>query len=339
MKTDGRKLTPSAQAALRMRAVRAVVQGRQSQSAVARTLGLSRQHLNQWIALWRQGGWPALRAQKRGPKAGSVARLKGWQAAAVVKLITDRTPDQLRLPFVLWTRAAVADLLREHCGVRLSLSSVGRYLKAWGFTPQKPLRRAFERDPKAVAHWLKTQYPAIRRAAKQHKAEIHWGDEMGLRSDHPRGVTPVIPGTGTRCKCNVISTVSGRGTLRFMVFKGRFNTALYLSFLKRLRRGCTTMIFLIVDNHPVHLAQAVRRWIAAHADRLRVFYLPGYSPELKPDEYLNHDVKANAVGRRRAANADELERDVRGYLRSTQRRPQIVKNYFKAPPVRYAARF
>ena len=344
MKTDGRKLSPSAQEALRIRAVRAVVRGGQSQSAVARTMGLSRQHVNQWVGLYHEGGWPALKAQKRGPKAGTVARLKGWQAAAIVNLILDRTPDQLRLAFALWTREAVAELIKERFAIRLSLSTMGRYLRKWGFTPQKPLRRAFERDEKAVARWLKTAYPAIRREAKREGAEIHWGDEMGLRSDHqsgtsysPKGQTPVIPGTGKRFSRNVISTVTNRGTLRFMVFRQSFKTEVYLKFLRRLVRGERSKIFLIVDNHPVHLSAASQRWIEQHSGRIRVFYLPGYSPELNPDEYLNNDVKSNAVGRRRAANEEELERNVRGYLRGTQRRPQIVRNYFRAAPVRYAA--
>ena len=175
-------------------------------------------------------------------------------------------------------------------------------------------------------------------------AEIQWGDEMGLRSDHHagrtygrRGQTPVVPGTGQRFRCNVISAVSNRGRLAFMVFRHGFNAGTFLRFLRRLLRLATRRVFLIVDGHPAHRAKRVTTWVAAHADRLRLFFLPGYSPELNPDEYLNHDVKANAVGRQRAHDVDELVTNVRNYLRVTQRRPTCVRRYFQAPSVRYAA--
>ena len=157
----------------------------------------------------------------------------------MVNLITDRTPDQLKLPFVLWTREAVADLVRERFGIKISVWTAGRYLKRWGFTPQKPMRRAWERDDATVRRWLKVQYPRIRGEAKREGAEIHWGDEMGLRSDHqagrsysPKGKTPVIEGTGQRFGCNVISTVTNRGTLRFMVFRRRFTAKVFIEFLE-----------------------------------------------------------------------------------------------------------
>jgi transposase len=342
-RTDGRVLTPDAQEALRMRAIRAVRKG-MTQSEAARTFGVSRQHVIKWDRMQREGGWKALRLRKRGPKEGSMARLKGWQAAVIVNVITDRTPDQLKMPFVLWTREAVGMLIRERLGVTLSLVSVGRYLKKWGFTPQKPMRRAWERNPKKVAAWLKQKYPRIRREAKRDGAEIHWGDEMGLRSDHqtgttyaPKGQTPVIEGTGKRFGCHVISTVTNRGTLRFMTYRRRFTAAVFIQFLARLIRSTKPKVYLIVDNHPVHVSAAVRRWLEARTDRIRMFTLPEYSPELNPDEFLNHDVKANALGRRRPRDAEEMHADVSAYLRSTQRQPAIVRNFFKAESVRYAA--
>jgi transposase len=326
-----------------MRAIRAVRKG-MSQSEAARVFGVSRQHVIKWDRLQREGGWKALRSRKRGPKPGSAARLKGWQAAVIVNLITDRTPDQLKMPFMLWTREAVGMLIRERFGVALSLVSVGRYLKRWGFTPQKPARRAWERNPKEVAAWLKREYPRIRREAKRDGAEIHWGDEMGLRSDHqtgtsyaPKGRTPVIEGTGKRFGCHVISTITNRGTLRFMTYRRRFTAAVFIEFLSRLIRSVPGKTYLIVDNHPVHRSAAVRGWLEARSDRIRMFTLPAYSPDLNPDEFLNHDVKANALGRRRPRDAQEMLADVSAYLRSTQRQPAIVRNFFNAESVRYAA--
>lgn len=220
---------------------------------------------------------------------------------------------------------------------------MGRWLKRWGFTPQKPVRRAWEQEPKRVWHWLKETYPRVRQEAKQENGEIHWGDEMGLRSDHQagrsygrKGRTPVIGGTGQRFGCNMISTVTNRGTLRFMVFQGRFNAQVFLEFLRRLVKSAKRKVYLIVDRHRVHCAHVVKKWLEAHQEEIRLILLPPYSPELNPDEMLNHDVKANALGRRRPRDRMEMIADVRGYLRSTQKQPEIVKNYFHAPSVRYA---
>jgi transposase len=205
------------------------------------------------------------------------------------------------------------------------------------------MRRAYERDPVAVTRWLDEEYPRIREKARQEGAEIHWGDEMGVRSDHqagrsyaPRGQTPVVPGTGQRFGFSVISSITNRGNLRFMVFEGRFSAEVFIDFMKRLVRD-VGMIFLIVDRHPVHRAKKVHRWLKDRASEIRLFFLPAYSPDLNPDEYLNNDVKTNAVGRRRARNKDELKGNVRGYLASTQKRPNKIQRYFHADPVKYAS--
>jgi transposase len=338
---DGRKLSPEAQEALRIRVVEAILGGMKQEEA-ARVFKVARSSINNWMGRYREGGRAGLRRRKRGPKGGTA--LEPWQAAQTVRAITDRCPDQLKLPFALWTREAVVELMERKFEVKVSVWTAGRYLKRWGLTPQKPLRRAFEQDPEAVRHWLEVEYPKIRKAAKKAGAQIHWGDEMGLRSDHQagtsygrRGETPVILGTGQRFRLNMISTVTNRGTLRFMVFKKDFNAAVFIKFLRRLLRSVKAKIYLIVDRHPAHKAGAVKRWIKAHEDRIRMFFLPGYSPELNPDEYLNNDVKNNAVGRRRPATREEMRRDLEGYLRSTQRQPHIVRSFFHAEPVRYAA--
>ena len=342
---DARRLPPEAQEVLRRRVV-AAVRGGMGKTEAARAFGVTRQSIHNWLNAVEGRGVSALRARRRGPKPGA-RMLRSHQAATIVRSITASCPDQLRLPFALWTRDAVIHLARRRFGVSLSLSTVGRYLRGWGLTPQKPMRRAYERDPAAVKRWLDEHYPAIARRAKREKAEIHWGDEMGLRSDHQtgrsyskRGVTPVIPGTGRRFSCNMISTVTNRGTLAFMVFTERFTAPVMIKFLKRLTRhvgGAGRKVFLILDGHPVHKAAKVRRWAEANADRIELFLLPSYSPDLNPDEFLNNDVKSNALGRRRPADRTEMITGVRAYLRSTQRQPAIVKRYFHAESVRYAA--
>jgi transposase len=341
MKTqDARFLSPHAQEDLRRRVVGAV-RGGMYQAEAARTFRVSRQSVNNWMKKYRFGGLRRLRAGRRGRP--SVQRLAPHQAATAVRLISDRCPDQLKLPFVLWTREAVGELLARRFGVQVSVWTVGRYLHRWGFTPQKPLRRAYERDPELVRKWLQEKYPAICARARRDGAEIHWGDEMGLRSDHQagrswgrRGQTPVIPGTGRRFGCNMISTITNRGRLYFMVFKERFTARVFLRFLKRLRRQVGRKVILIVDEHPVHKAGDTTRWLKKQEKNLQMYFLPPYSPELNPDELLNQDVKTNAVGRRRAIDQADLVANVRGYLRSTQKMPHVVRSYFQEEHVRYA---
>jgi len=340
--SDARFLAPAAQEDLRRRVVHAVRAGGVKQVEAVRVFGVSRASIHNWLVAADEGGPAALRARKRGPKPHP--RLAGYQAATLVRLIETRCPDQLRLPFALWTREAVQEVMAKRYGIRVSLWTVGRYLKRWGFTPQKPLRRAYERNPAAVARWLREEYPAIRRRAKAEGAEIHWADEMGLRSDHQagrsygrRGQTPVVPGTGQRFGCNLISALTNRGRMAFMVFQERFTAPVFVRFMGRLVRLMRKRVFLIVDSHPVHRSRAVRRWVIAHREQIRVFRLPGYSPDLNPDEFLNQDVKTNAVGRQRPKDEPEMLRNVRSYLRSTQRRPDIVCSYFEHETVLYAA--
>ncbi len=340
---NARRITAEAQQELRLRVVRAIVQQGMSQAAACRTFGVGKTSVWRWLKAYRCGGERRLQARRRGrPKSSS---LKGHQAATTVRIITDRCPDQLKLPFALWTRAAVQELIEKRWGLRLSVWTVGRYLKNWGFTPQKPLRRAYEQNPAAVTRWLQQEYPAIARRAKTENAEIHWVDEMGLRSDHQTGTsygkkghTPVIPGTGQRFRCNMISTVTNRGKLAFMVFKQRFTGDVMKEFLQRLLRHARRKVFLIADSHPVHKSKKVQRWVERRCDDLELFFLPGYSPELNPDELLNQDVKSNALGRRRPGNQTEMTNDVRSYLHSTQKRPDIVKSYFEEEHVNYAAK-
>lgn len=339
---DARTLSAEAQEDLRKRVIRAVVDEGMSKAEAVRAFGVGKTAVFAWVKAYRTGGEAGLTSKRRGrPRKSTLA---GHQAATTVRIITERCPDQVKLPFALWTREAVADLIHLRWGLKLSVWTVGRLLKQWGFTPQKPLRRAFERDPQAVRKWLAEEYPTIAKEAKKQGAEIHWGDEMGLRSDHQagtsygrKGQTPVIPGTGQRFGCNMISTVTNRGRMAFMVFTERFTAKVMIKFLARLVRQAKRKIFLIVDGHPVHRSHKVAAWLEKHARQIALFRLPAYSPELNPDELLNQDVKSNAVGRRRPRDRNELLRGLRSYLRSTQRQPHIIARYFQHPSVAYAA--
>jgi transposase len=343
-KQDARSLPAEAQEDLRRRVVEAVQKGL-LQTEAARVFGVARGTVSRWMGLVERVGRRALKARRRGRPP--VSRLAPQQAATTVRYIVGGCPDQLSLPFALWTREAVQALLSRKFNLEVSVWTVGRYLRAWGLTPQKPVRRAYEQNPAAVRKWLQEEYPAIRESARQDQAQIHWLDEMGLRSDHQagrsygrRGQTPVVWGTGQRFRCNMISSITNRGRLAFMIFRQRFTAQVFLNFLRRLLRltqRTRRKVFLIADGHPVHRSRAVSRWLAEHAAQIRLFWLPSYSPELNPDELLNQDVKTNALGRVRPVNVQEMMSNVRSYLRITQARPTLVKNYFRERHVQYAA--
>jgi transposase len=340
-KIDARSISPSAQEHLRRMAVKAVMEGAK-QKEVAQMLGVTRHTICRWMRVYRHQGKEALKAKKKGRPTGG--KLLPWQAAQIAKAVMDHHPEQLKLPFFLWTREAVALLIRRRFGVQLSVWTVGRYLKRWGFSPQKPARRAWEQNPEQVQHWLQREYPSIRRQAQREKAQIYWGDEMGLRSDHAvgrsyglKGQTPVIPATGQRFGCNMISAITNQGRLNFMVFKERFTAQVFLEFLRRLLRQCDRRVYLIIDRHPVHRSLKVKNWVQENEARIRLVFLPSYSPELNPDELLNQDVKSNALGRQRPNNQTELVGKVRSYLRSRQCKPDVIANFFLGKHVQYAA--
>jgi transposase len=342
MDTDARSWTSEAQEKIRSQAVKAVLAGMKQVDA-AKTFGVTRQAVGKWIASYRNSGTKALKAKVKGrPKGGKVT---GEMARPIIQAITDRCPDQLKLPFVLWTREAVCQLIQRRYGLTLSVSTMGRLLKRWGFTPQKPVRRAYEADPVAVKQWLEVDYPRIHSRAKAQKAFLYWGDEMGMRADHqsgrsysPKGQTPVIPGTGQRFGCNMISAITNRGDLCFMVFKRKFRLGVFLQFLRRLlKQAGKRKVFLIVDGHPVHRASGVRKWIEEQQGRIELFFLPAYRPDLNPDEFLNNDTKANAVGRQRPKHRGQLMAKVRSHLRQRQQDRDVVRRFFHASSVTYAA--
>lgn len=290
------------------------------------------------------GGWPAVNVGRRGRRPGSGRRLSRAQESRLRKLICDKTPDQYKMDFALWSRQAVAQLVRDQFGIDLPVRTMGDYLARWGFTPQKPIRRAYEQRPADVQRWLDEEYPAIAARARSEGAEIHWGDETGLRSDDvrgrsyaPRGETPVVRVNARRQGLSVISTVTNRGTVRWRVFDGALNADLLIDFFGRLIKDNPQKIFLILDNLKVHHAKVVRAWLAEHADAIEVFYLPSYSPELNPDEMLNADLKAHVTRRAAARTRQRLRQLAISHLRHLQRSPERVRSFFGHRTVNYAS--
>lgn len=291
---------------------------------------------------YNQKGLRGLNSKKRGVQGGK--KISGKQAAEVRELIKYKMPDQLKLPFGLWTREAVQQLMLERYGIDLSRWQVGRYLKSWGFTPQKPISKAFEQKPEKVKAWLNEEYPAIKKRALQEKAVIYFGDETGMRSDHqagrsyaPSGETPVIKKTGQRFSLNMISAISNKGHLQFMLLDGRFNGDVFISFLKRMIKYSREKIYFITDGHPAHKTKKLNEWLEESKDRIEVFFLPPYSPELNPQEYVNQDVKTNIIGKKRPINKAQMRANVEDFMYKRKSDRKQVQKYFHVSHVRYAA--
>jgi transposase len=340
---DGRRVSGEALAVLRGRAVAMVTAGT-SRRAAARMLGLHHNTIGRWLQAWRAGGAAALAPRKRGRRPGEQLRLRPAQATALKRLISDQCPDQLKLPFALWTREAVQALIARRFGIDLARNTVGSYLRRWGFTPQRPIRRAIEQRPERIRAWLAEDYPRLAARAKAAGAEIHWGDETGIsnqasygRSFAPKGQTPVVRRPGRRSTTSMISSITNRGRLRFMVYEGALNARLFLAFLKRLIRGQERKIFLILDNLKVHHAKPVQAWVAAHQDRIELVFLPPYAPEHNPDELLNQNVKRRLAKGPPPRSRTALEYSLRRLLHRLQKLPAKVRACFQAPPTAYAA--
>jgi transposase len=321
-----------------------ILQQGMSQAEAARVVGVQRQTVNIWLQRYRaQGDDGVLDGRRVSPRRGK-GRLTAEEAGQVQGWIRDRTPDQLKLPFALWTSRAVRDLIALRFGKTLGLSTVQLYLQRWNMTPQKPLARARERRPAVVAAWLEQHYPAIAERAKAERAAIYWGDETGIsnqdqigRSYAPRGQTPVIVRTARRITQSMISAVSNRGLMRFMFYEGALNADRFIAFLRRLTKDAGQKVFLIVDNLKVHHAAKVKTWVAAHVHEIELFYLPAYAPDHNPDEYLNNDLKQKLRQQPQPASQDDLLKNTRAVLRAIQRSPRRIQAYFKPPAVRYAA--
>jgi transposase len=341
---DFRSIGRAAQEELRRRALFLIERQGLTQAEAAAVVGVQRQTVNIWLQRYRaQGSDGVLDGRRVSPRRGK-GLLTAEEAGKVQGWIADKTPDQLKLPFALWTSRAVRDLIVLRFGKQLGLSTVQLYLQRWGMTPQKPLARARERQPAAIAAWLETAYPAIAKRAKSEGAVIYWGDETGIsnqdqigRSYAPRGQTPVVVRMAKRVTQSMISAVSNRGLMRFMLYQGALNADRFIAFLRRLGRDAGQKVFLIVDNLKVHHAARVKKWVAAHAHEIELFYLPAYAPDHNPDEYLNNDLKQQLRRQLQPGSQDELIKSTRAALRAIQRSPVRVKAYFKPPAVRYAA--
>ena len=341
--TDARKLNQQAQYELRKQVVRLREKGLDNK-AISEIVGLSQCHISTICKKYERGGLDAIKPGLRGRRHGAQRELTAEQEVGIQKLLVDKTPDQLKLSFALWTREAVRLAIKQIYGRDLPLRTISDYLKRWGFTPQKPTKRAYEQNPKLVAQWHETVYPEIQALAKQEKAEIHWGDETGIQNNAynakgfaPKGKTPVVRINATKSRVNMISSITNRGKVRFMLYKENMTSQVLIRFMSRLVKGADRKVFLILDNLRVHHSKLVKAWLKEHEEEIAVFYLPSYSPELNPDEYLNGDLKHCIRSGLPARTEKALTKKTRSFMRKLQNRPKNVSNYFRHPKIAYAA--
>ncbi|MFN9709726.1 MAG: IS630 family transposase [Burkholderiales bacterium] len=312
---------------------------------VVQMTGLSYPAVRRTIDQFESGGWAAVKPAARGRSKGDARLLTPEQESRIQRIICDKRPEQLKMDFFLWSRAAVMQLIEQECGLNLGVRTVGKYLARWGFTPQKPLKRAYEQRPEAVKAWLDEQYPAIEERAKAEGGEIHWGDETALvntdvrgRSYAPAGQTPVAFTVGSnRQKLSMIATVTNRGKARWMIIDEAFNADKLIEFMQSLVKDAGRKVFLILDNLRVHHSKPVKAWLADHAEQIEVFYLPSYSPEHNPEERLNADLK-QAMGKRVPVRTKtKLREAANEHMTMLEKSPERVMSYFQDPRVKYAA--
>ena len=343
-KDDARKLSPAEQHERRRQVIRAHKRGR-TRTQIAQEVGLSYTAVSKTIERFEAHGMAALAPRTRGRRSGEDRALSEEQEQAIQRTICDKRPEQLKMDFFLWSRAAVMQLIEREYGIKLHVRSVGKYLARWGFTPQKPIRRAYEQSPAAVKEWLDTQYPQIAQRAKAEGAEVHWGDETALvntdvrgRSFAPKGHTPVALAVGgTRQKLSMIATVTNQGKARWMIIDGAFNHERLIEFFESLVKDTGKKIFLILDNLGVHHCKPVKAWLGQHKEQMEVFYLPSYSPELNPEERLNADLKHVIRFKVPVRTKARLQAAAVEHMTALANKPERVKTFFQDPFVKYAA--
>jgi transposase len=342
-KQDFRKVDKETRFNIRKRAI-ALVKNGCKQCEVAKIFGVTNNTVTNWVKSHNKEGEKGLIDSKRGVKSEDKKLLSSEQELAIQNIIIDKMPNQLKLPFALWTRKAVKDLIERKYGIKMAINTAGDYLRSWGFSPQRPKKRAYEQNNKAVKKWLAHEYPKIKKRAKDEYATIHWGDETGIRnttnygrSYSPKGQTPTQIILAKRLSLNMISSITNQGKVEFMIYSSTMNSERFLKFLRQLVKNKDRKIFLIVDNLKVHHSKIVTEWVKKNNRTIELFFLPSYSPEKNPDEYLNCDLKLSLSNCPSPKSNKELETNLKNHMDMLSGNKQRVRNYFKHPDAQYAA--
>ena len=338
MRIDGRTLSHETSETIRRLAVGRVKEG-EAPSEVIRSYGLCRTTIYKWLTAARRGGEAALAARKH---PGRKPALAPRQKLRVRRWINGKDPRQYGFDFGLWTRQIVAALIVQKFGVQLGVTAVGRLLAELDITPQKPLRRAYERDPVAIKRWTTEVFPHLRARAKRAGAQIFFLDEAGVRSDHVlgrtwglRGQTPEVPTSGRRQSVSAISAVNARGEFWYEIYTERLNAVGFIERLRSFMRGRKSRVFLVLDRHPAHIAKSVAQYVQSLRGRLELHFLPGYAPELNPDEFVWNHLKRQGVSKKPLRRDESLRSRVAADLAAIRSRPALVRSFFRAPSVDY----
>ena len=340
---DGRKLSKEALVERRKIIVRMRKQGK-TLVEIEQTVQLSRTTICKTLKNYREHGSSSYAGKQRGRRQGALRHLTAEQEKHIRSSIIDRCPEQLKLDFALWTRDAVRQLILHEIGIDMPIRTVGEYLKRWGFTPQRPAKFAYERRGEQVTEWLEHSYPRILERAKHERAEIYWGDETGMRAGEvrgrgysPKGVTPVVNATAKHENLSMISAITNRGRIHWMIIDGTVNRDRFIDFLQRLCRSTRRKIFLIVDNLRVHHSILVKQWLEERTDKIELFFLPSYSPDLNPDEHVNADMKQGVGSKAPSRNKAQLQTKMTNHMKMLGNNPKRIQRYFKDPAIEYAA--
>lgn len=338
MKIDGRTLSHATSETIRRMAVKRVREGETS-SAVMRSYGLCRTTIYPWLRAHAKDGEAALQSR---PSTGRPPTLSARQQRQVRGWICGKDPRQYGFDFGLWTRRIVAELMEDKFGRRLSLTAVGRLLAALEITPQRPLRRAYERDPEAIAKWKEQDYPKLKARAKRRGADIFFIDEAGVRSDAAlqrtwgaKGETPIVATSGQRQRVNAISAVNAGGAFWYDVYTGTFNAELFIKKLKAFMRRRRRAVFLVLDGHPAHRAKIVAAYVQSLQGQLELHFLPGYAPDLNPDEFVWNHLRQNGVTKKPLKQNEQLKARIEQDLAKIKRSPRLVRSFFRAESVGY----
>jgi transposase len=340
---DARHLSDDALQILRLRALRGIELG-YSEVELADLLGVCHETVSRWWSAYVADGTSALPGGRTGRPLGVGRFLSDAQAERIRQRIDDCMPSDLGIPHALWTRRAVGELIQKEFGITLAERTVGQYLRRWGYTSKKPSRHARQEDPDEVVQWLEETYPAIEVQAFKEDAEILWTDEVGVAADHHpgsgysrRGERATMDVPQPHIRVNQISAISNEGRVRFMTYRGMLTAAVFLQFLQRLVSGAPRKILLIADQLRAHKTPEVAAWLADHAAQIEVFYLPAYSPQLNPVEYLNGDMKGTVNEAGLPDNRGALQSRIQSFMKKLVGVPAHVISYFLHPWTEYAA--
>jgi transposase len=343
-KEDFRTISETTRLNLRKKAIRLVLSKKYKKSEVAHMLGVRPATITEWVKAHKMNGFDGLRAKPKGNKSEDMLLLSAWIQKSIQAMIVDKMPDQLKLNYALWTRKAVKELVENEFGIVLAINTMGDYLRSWGFSPQKPKKKAYEQCDKKVQKWLDEEYPAIEQRAKQEGAQIHWGDETGARNDcqhgrsyAPKGHTPVKKSKSKRFSVNMISTVTNQGKVEFMIYSGNMNSDVLILFLTQLIKTKERKTFLILDNLRVHHSKVVKDWLVGKEEKIELFFLPAYSPQRNPDEYLNCDLKQGLSAIPAPITKEKLQQNVENHMNMLANNAERVRKYFKHKDIQYAA--